>query len=180
MYAVFFTSSINFEAVANATPIVIAMALMYILRCYLHASAFRKSAKNVWEFLNQKSNTTSSVPSGGALHKPTIIGPSSSVCSDFGVNEEIALFHLDRNTLSTVDQTKKSVIPQVLKALHWYSLGLLLLSLVGTGGGVLPGIAVGPCILKVSLRYLMFIVPPFFASRPDSVASFWLVGIDWG
>ena len=150
MYGVFFTNNINYEAVIDALPTVVAMALMYILRCYLHATAFRKSAKSVWEILNLKSSSASSCLSDDSVHKSTMHRRSSSVYSEVGVYEEISLFHLDRSITSTANQHKRTIIPQVLKALHWYGADLLLLAFLGTGGGILPGIAVGPCILKVS------------------------------
>lgn len=161
LYGALFTNLINYEAVLNAVPHLIAMSVIYTLRWYLFASAFRKSAAGAWEYIHQKESAAALSPYSQSIH----LGSSSSVnaggrhhrrqsslgTTQAGVLEEISLLHLQDNTAnkSLDNELKKVPSPRISKTLSWCNATLMLLASVGTGGGVIPGIGISPSLLKV-------------------------------
>lgn len=178
IYGVLFTSHVNYEAVANAFPTTVAMSLVYTLRCYLFASAFRKSAIEASDIIAQKQAHASSGPPGSFVSKrtsnPTNIlhRRASSITSQNGVQEEIYLFQQNDDSRNAGDQVTKATAPQVSKTLSWCGADMILISLVGTGGPILPGIGISPSLLKVrSVLCLVFscmavILLSYFFSLP--------------
>lgn len=159
MYGALFTNFVNYEAVLNAVPHLIAMSLVYTLRMYLFASAFRKSATEAWDYIYQKETealtSTSSVHLGSVNGKELHHRRRSSVgTTQAGVQEEISLFQLlddpSNNKMFGYD-VKRIPPPRNSKTLSWCSAELMLLAAVGTAGPVLPGLGISPSLQKVSI-----------------------------
>lgn len=178
LYGAFCTNLINYEAVLNAVPHLIAMSFIYTLRWYLFASAFRKSAAGAWEYIHQKESaaalssysqsihlgSTNSVNPGGRHHRRQ----SSLGTTQAGVLEEISLFHLQDNAanIGLDNELKKVPSPKISKTLSWCNATLMLLASIGTGGGVIPGIGISPSLLKVgsSIELVMNVATFLFLS----------------
>jgi hypothetical protein len=145
-----FANRINYQAIRAALPPIISMAFLYVLRCYLHATALRKSSKILAES-EEKGPNPGSIP---ALH-----GRQLSSGSVFSEDEyEIML----SRSKDLGDGQTKAKIPDILTIVKQYGFGFWLTAFVGTTTAVLPSIAVGPSIFKLGAKGLA----PQYCSLP--------------